>query len=297
MLKAWLARNRCSRVITNALQAYVRSRKGLLMRRLEVEVVSRPLVWRALLTKAFVGRWLIQPDDDCMSADTMSYSTRPGRLLKRLRGTSRSALRVLGLGFGTAFTRTDEAEKDDVLSDVLAIAAKALGIERAELSTFDRIDGLARVRGFGNDRIAHHPSRCEPLYRAAEPSVSRHHARSAIRRLVAAGRARPTPRHWMRGGTKMTAGLTFVYWVERPDICALVRDEAVVTILSRRTAAHRLEVVSGNLPRPVYGGADPNHERTAPGHRLGLDRGRLRLANCRSAATSRQSFGTLRVTG
>jgi hypothetical protein len=45
------------------------------------------------------------------------------------------------------------------------------------------------------------------------------------------GRRRPTPRHWTR--VDPHCGLSFVYWAGAPDVCALVRQGTVITIVTR----------------------------------------------------------------
>src|SRR4051812_12638338 len=58
-------------------------------------------------------------------------------------------------------------------------------------------------------------------------------ARMALGRLIALGRVRVTPRHWMREGVKPAPNLRFVYWSGQPHVCAVVRDDVVVTVLTR----------------------------------------------------------------
>ena len=56
-------------------------------------------------------------------------------------------------------------------------------------------------------------------------------ARGALREFLARGRVRPTPRHWTTATPE--PGLCFVYWSSRPGVCALVRQNTVVTVLTR----------------------------------------------------------------
>src|SRR5436309_2660215 len=58
-------------------------------------------------------------------------------------------------------------------------------------------------------------------------------AREQLERLVVCGRARSTPRHWMKS-VKAGAGLQFFYWSELPGVAALVIDGKVVTTLTRQ---------------------------------------------------------------
>jgi hypothetical protein len=57
-------------------------------------------------------------------------------------------------------------------------------------------------------------------------------ARSALGEFLASGRARPTPRSWMREVVS-APGLRFVYSARWPGICVLVRDGVAVTVLTR----------------------------------------------------------------
>jgi hypothetical protein len=82
-------------------------------------------------------------------------------------------------------------------------------------------------------------------------------ARGALRQFLTGGRVRPTPRHWTTAAPE--PGLCFVYWASRPGVCALVRENTVVTILTRelcRTSRKaRPEplplIVPTRRPRPV----------------------------------------------
>jgi len=72
-------------------------------------------------------------------------------------------------------------------------------------------------------------------YRArAEPTISFEEARLRLGRFAAMGRHRSTARHWMRDSVRATPGLSFIYWSEMPDVCALVRDGTVVTVITRQ---------------------------------------------------------------
>jgi hypothetical protein len=86
-----------------------------------------------------------------------------------------------------------------------------------------------------------------------DSSVSPYEARECIRRILAFGRVRSTPRHWMRARVQLTPGLRFVYWHEQPDVCALVLDGAVVTILTRALCRPlRFVGVPGGQAEPIY---------------------------------------------
>jgi hypothetical protein len=59
-------------------------------------------------------------------------------------------------------------------------------------------------------------------------------ARLALAALVTRGRARTTPRHWMRDDVRAGPGVRFIYWSARPDVCAVARYGHVVTVLTRQ---------------------------------------------------------------
>lgn len=126
-----------SRVITQALRAYVRSREGNPMERLTFEVE----IGGEKLTKAFVGRWLIQPGEEYRSKheadDLMSGTLVAVGTTFALAETAKGKILILtdflrGQSF-EVFDDFDDAEKAYVPADVLAVAAKRAGIERAEL--------------------------------------------------------------------------------------------------------------------------------------------------------------------
>lgn len=64
-----------------------------------------------------------------------------------------------------------------------------------------------------------------------DPYASRVEARLALGQLISRGKIRATPRHWT--DINPAPGLKFVYWSERPAVCALVVDQVVVTVLAR----------------------------------------------------------------
>jgi hypothetical protein len=81
-------------------------------------------------------------------------------------------------------------------------------------------------------------------------------ARGALREFLARGRVRPTPRHWTTATPE--PGLCFVYWASRPGVCALVRQNTVVTILTRDLCRGRRKappeprrIAPPRRPRPV----------------------------------------------
>jgi hypothetical protein len=91
------------------------------------------------------------------------------------------------------------------------------------------------------------------------PTASAHEARLALTRFVMLGRVRATPRHWMREDIDPAPGTRFVYWAGRPDVCAIVRGDVVVTVVTRSlcrgvTSRSHLRLVVPTRspdPRPV----------------------------------------------
>lgn len=91
----------------------------------------------------------------------------------------------------------------------------------------------------------------ERVERTASASL----AHQRISNILLGGRCRSTPRHWMRGQAHITPGLRFVYWTGQPDVCLLVLDGAVVTVLTRRLSRRwRREagVEPGSVAPPIY---------------------------------------------
>lgn len=81
-----------------------------------------------------------------------------------------------------------------------------------------------------------------------EPSASRDDAHDRVARIVTLGQARPTPRHWMRERVRLTPGIRFVYWWQQPQVCALVLNGAVITILTRALCAMPAFASAGAAP-------------------------------------------------
>ena len=72
--------------------------------------------------------------------------------------------------------------------------------------------------------------------RASPPAV----ARLQIAEILARGRWRAWPRHWMRG-TSSPPGTRFVYWAELPGVCVIVIEGTAVTLITRQlTRARRM---------------------------------------------------------
>ena len=126
-----------SRVITQALRVYVRSREGHPMVRLTFEVE----IGGEKLTKAFVGRWLIEPAEEYRSEheadDLMSGTGVADGTTFAVAETAKGKILILtdfrrGQSF-EVFDDFDDAQEAGVPADVLGVAAKRAGIERAEL--------------------------------------------------------------------------------------------------------------------------------------------------------------------
>src|SRR5579859_2889168 len=64
--------------------------------------------------------------------------------------------------------------------------------------------------------------------------------RSRLAEFVAHARRRSRPRHWT--DVEAIPGVSFLYWVEHPDICALVVNNAVVTVIARARTVGSLRV-------------------------------------------------------
>lgn len=80
--------------------------------------------------------------------------------------------------------------------------------------------------------------------------ASRLEARLAISRLASLSRARPVPRHWMRrNGVQPQAGVLFLYPSERPDVCLVVREHTVLTVLTRAVCVVRRPTHLRAIPR------------------------------------------------
>lgn len=57
-------------------------------------------------------------------------------------------------------------------------------------------------------------------------------AEAVIRKIALGGRARATPRHWMRM-VDPSPGARFIYCADHPHVCLMVRDHSVVTVFSK----------------------------------------------------------------
>lgn len=73
----------------------------------------------------------------------------------------------------------------------------------------------------------------ERYQQRVEPGRSYEGARRRLEQMVGLGRTRSTPRHWMRGKVAPTPGLRFLYWSQLPNVCALLKDGVVITIVTR----------------------------------------------------------------
>jgi len=118
-----------SRVVSEALRAYVRSRKGNPMNKVTVYFEDET-------PKAFVGRWLISPDDRYESVDASGRSGTVWAVAETAKGNVAVCRGRPGDPF---FQRLDvyesleEMEDSGIPEEVVSRAAVALGIERAEL--------------------------------------------------------------------------------------------------------------------------------------------------------------------
>jgi hypothetical protein len=126
-----------SRVITDALRAYVSGREGAPMQRLTVETMNGG----EQLTKAFIGRWLIDPSEGYRSEHegdaTLDTQVRAGTTFA-VAETAKGNIVVYVDATNEwpeydVYEDFDHAEERGVPGDVLTLAAKRAGIERAEL--------------------------------------------------------------------------------------------------------------------------------------------------------------------
>src|SRR4051812_20701539 len=79
-------------------------------------------------------------------------------------------------------------------------------------------------------RITHHA--LLRWQQRVSPGASPAAAAADIERLVIQGRSRPTARAWMRG-TAAAPGSRFVYSAEFPGVAAILRSDAVLTIITK----------------------------------------------------------------
>lgn len=118
----------------------------------------------------------------------------------------------------------------------------------------------SHFRGASSRRARRRPSvtrhAVDRYIERVEPAATRYQARAAIAQIVHRGHASPTPRHWMRGRVRWTPGLRFIYLADRPGVCALVRDGAVVTIITRRLYRRPwYPLIPGAVVEPIYCGS------------------------------------------
>jgi hypothetical protein len=116
----------------------------------------------------------------------------------------------------------------------------------------------------GRFRISEHAT--TRFIERVAPRVPDSNAVKIFQSLVCNGRSRGTPRWWMKNRVTKTPGTRYVYWSDLPDVCALVRNGTVVTVLTksmflkRRTTSEepeRSELRRRNqgekrVPRPVF---------------------------------------------
>jgi hypothetical protein len=73
--------------------------------------------------------------------------------------------------------------------------------------------------------------------------------------IASLAKARPVPRHWMRGDVEPSPGLVFLIWSRQPDVCLLMRDGVVVTVITRAMCSsapkRHLAAVAGQGRRPT----------------------------------------------
>jgi hypothetical protein len=126
-----------SRVITEALRAYVRGREGNPMQRLTLGTMNGG----EEITKAFIGRWLIEPDEAYRSEHegdaSLETQVRAGTTFAVAETAKGNVVVYVDADRSRAefdvYDDFDQAEERGVPGDVLTLAAKRAGLERAEL--------------------------------------------------------------------------------------------------------------------------------------------------------------------
>jgi hypothetical protein len=126
-----------SRVITDALRAYVRGQEGTPMERLRIETMHGG----ERLTKAFIGRWLISPEQGYRSdheGDTsLETQVRAGTTFAVAETAKGNIVVYVDAGSEQpefeVYDDFDQAEERGVPGDVVTLAARRAGVERAEL--------------------------------------------------------------------------------------------------------------------------------------------------------------------
>lgn len=115
------------------------------------------------------------------------------------------------------------------------------------------LDGRLNRQPRSGPRVTHHA--VVRYIERVEPSATGYQAEVEIDLIVHRGHVRSTPRHWMRR-VRQTPGLRYIYWAELPDVCALVRDDAVVTIITRRLCRQTwYPLTPGEVVEPIYCGS------------------------------------------
>ena len=86
-------------------------------------------------------------------------------------------------------------------------------------------------------RISHHAIlRYQDRVDASSSLAS---AVGAIRQILTTGAARPRPRNWTT--SRAEPGMRWIYGADRPDICLVVRNSTVVTVLTVELCAQSLD--------------------------------------------------------
>jgi hypothetical protein len=105
-------------------------------------------------------------------------------------------------------------------------------LDRSEIDLIQKSISVRPVSptGFGTPRITQHA--VQRWRERVDPYITADQARQELREFISNARHRPRPRHWT--DVQPTSNLGFLYWSLRPDVCGLVVDGAVVTVLARR---------------------------------------------------------------
>ncbi len=85
----------------------------------------------------------------------------------------------------------------------------------------------------GTDRFQISEHATNRFIQRVAPKIPDSSAVKIFQCLVTQGRTRATPRWWMKHKITITPGMRFLYWAHLPDVCAIVRNGTVVTVMTK----------------------------------------------------------------
>lgn len=115
-------------------------------------------------------------------------------------------------------------------------------------------------------RLSHHS--IERFQRRVAPEASHLSAARQLSDLAGDAKCRPRPRHWTPASA--SPGTTFLYPHARPDLCLIVREGVVVTVVDR-ASARRWAAAEPSPVRAVRPTSAVAYRRPAPGTWMHLD--------------------------